>query len=144
VVHGVDTNDVKAVTRCKVATGRDASACGIVFRFRDEANHHLARLDFVERRIVVSIVSGGIEREISAAAARVEIGTWQELTVEARGSHLRASCNGRDVVEIDDATSATRGGVGLWVPGAGEAYFDDLAIDDLGPLRALGLLRPAS
>lgn len=145
IAHAIQAKDLEAATRCKVTTDRDGSACGIVFRFQDDANHHLARLDFEQRRLVVSIVSSGVEQVLGAAPARIVPGTWQELRVEARGERLRASCNGRDVVDVSTAGGATPGQVGLWVPATGEAYFDELAIDVLpaaGP--ALAVLGGAS
>jgi hypothetical protein len=128
VAEGIHARDVKASTRCKVSTA--PSACGLVFRHRDDANHLVARIDFSSRALVLSSVSGGIERQLATAPVRVEPGIWQELVIEARGPRVHATCNGRDAVDVTDAAPSS-GSVGLWVPASGEAYFDDLSIDML-------------
>ncbi len=149
IAHGIQGDDLRATTRCKVAAESDGAACGIVFRFHDGANHHVARLDFERRRLVVASVSDGIEHELAAAAVRIEAGTWQELAVEVRGDRIRVSCNDRDPIETSSARSmAPPGHVGLWVPATGEAYFDELTIDVLPPasstLAVVPILRKSS
>ena len=123
--------DVRASTRCKVATAMAGDACGIVFRVLDDKNHHVARLDVAARRIVVAVVAGGGERVLGATSARIESGVWQELSVEARGDRIRVSSNGRDVIDVADATPAHFGSVGLWAPAAAEVYFDELVVETL-------------
>lgn len=130
----VRTRDVRASTRCKVGTAPGGDACGIVFRVLDEQNHHVARLDVAGRRLVIAVVSDGEERVLGETAAHVEREVWQELTLEARGDRIRASCNGRDAVEVTDLMTERLGGVGLWAPAAAEAYFDELAIEALPPV----------
>jgi len=141
VAHGIRTEDLRATTRCKVVAEHEVGACGLVFRFKDDANHHVARLDFLQRRLIVSVVSGGVEHVLAEAPARIAPGTWQELTIEVHGTVLRASCNDRDRVEVSGAPPAAPGQVGLWVPATGEAYFDELAIDVLpGPSSTLAVI----
>ena len=129
VASDVRARDIRAVTRCKVTVGD--GGCGVVFRFRDDRNHHIARVDVTGRRVVLAVVTDGAERELASVPAQVDRGIWQELVVEVRGDRLRAICNGRDIVETEHHAAAIAGSVGLGVPAKTEAYFDELAVDIL-------------
>ncbi len=121
--------DLRAATRCKVSADAAAeAACGLVFGYRDEANYGLARLDVARRKLVIATVRGGIERELAGAEADVVKGVWHELVAEVHGGDVRASCDGRFVVEARGAASPI-GKAGVWVPAATEAFFDELALD---------------
>lgn len=125
------TRDLRASTRCKVAPDMAASACGVVFRFRDSASYHVARLDIGEGALVVSQVSGGRERVLGKREAKASPGVWQELALEARGSRIRLSLNAGSTLEVVDVAPSVAGNVGLWSPAAGIAYFDELTVDPL-------------
>lgn len=130
LVGSVTTRDVKAGTRCKVAIP-EGEGCGLVFRYRDARDHHVVRLDFTGRRLVIARVVGGEEHELGSVAARVDGAVWQEISVQARGDRIRATCNNRDVLEVVDPLAALPGSVGLWAPSAAEAYFDELSVETL-------------
>jgi len=130
LVGSVTTRDVKAGTRCKVAVP-EGEGCGLVFRYRDARDHHVVRLDFTGRRLVIARVVGGEEHELGSVAARVDGAVWQEISVQARGDRIRATCNNRDVLEVVDPLAALPGSVGLWAPSAAEAYFDELSVETL-------------
>lgn len=130
LVGSVHARDVRAATRCKVAVP-EGDGCGLVFRYRDIDDHHLVRLDFTGRRLVIARVAGGVERELGAVPARVDGAVWQEIAVYARGDRIRATCNGRDVLDVTDPTAAIPGSVGLWAPAVAEAYFDELSVETL-------------
>jgi hypothetical protein len=127
----IHARDIRASTRCKVSALTSPASCGLVFRYRDDAHHSLARLDFEERRIVLSRISEGVEQVLTTTAVEVLPGVWQELAVEARGDLLRVTCNGRHVLIARDDHPGDAGSVGVWVPASNEAYFDELAIDIL-------------
>ena len=130
LVGSVTTRDVRAGTRCKVAIP-EGEGCGLVFRYRDARDHHVVRLDFTGRRLVIARVVGGEEHELGSVAARIDGAVWQEISVQARGDRIRATCNNRDVLEVVDHAAALPGSVGLWAPSAAEAYFDELSVETL-------------
>ena len=129
VAQSARSRDVRASTRCKV--GETGSACGLVFRFHDAANHYVAHIDSTNDRIALEVVLGGVPRTLSSVPAPSDHGVWQELAIEARSSHLAVMWNGRKMIEAHDATLAAPGGVGLWAPSATVAIFDELAIQPL-------------
>jgi hypothetical protein len=123
------TRDLRAVTRCKVAAEQPARACGVVFRFVDDANYHAARLDAAGGVLVIARVSQGREQILGTQVAAASPGVWQELALEARGDRIRLSWNGAAPLDVIDVAPAFAGGAGLWAPAAGVSYFDDLAVD---------------
>lgn len=144
VASAIAARDVRIATRCKVTDGA-AKACGAVFRWVDQANYHVARIDLETRQLVIATVRNNEEHVLTTKPARVEAGVWQQLSVEARGDHIRVACNGRDVVEVIDPMPGRVGSGGLWAPAGAEVYFDELAVDTLAAtphsLEVLPLLR---
>jgi hypothetical protein len=73
---------------------------------------------------------------------------WHELAVDARGGMIRLDWNGRKIVEVAERSLSTSGHVGLWVPSAGVAFFDELTVERVSDaphaLEVLPLLRPRS
>ncbi|MBS2016660.1 MAG: hypothetical protein JST00_27500 [Deltaproteobacteria bacterium] len=141
LVGSVHTRDVRATTRCKVGTAEESASagegrattdgCGLVFRYRGERDHHVARLDFSRRRLVVARVTAGKEHELGAVPARIDGSVWQELDIVVQGDRVRAVCNRRDVVDVVDPVAVLPGAIGLWAPSASEAHFDELSVESL-------------
>jgi hypothetical protein len=125
----VRARDVHARTRCRVAGDREGDACGVVFRYVDDATHHLARIEPGSRQVVLARVRGGMERVLARTRAPLQAGVWQELAVDARGDVLRVSLNGQGLIDVHDVVPAPIGTVGLWAPSGSEASFDELAIE---------------
>jgi hypothetical protein len=76
-------------------------ACGVVFRFGDEANYHAARLDAADGQLVVAVMSHGRERILGRQVVAAP-GVWQELALEARAGRIRLSLNGSTTLEVTD------------------------------------------
>lgn len=123
------SRDVRVSTRCKV--GETGTACGLVFRFRDEANHYVTHVDAASDRISLGVVFAGKPRTLVSVPANAEHGVWQELAVEARSSKVAVFWNGRKVIDAEDAALVSPGGVGLWAPSADVAFFDELSVESL-------------
>lgn len=144
VAHGIEARDVRSVTRCRVRADRRGGACGLVFRYTDDATHHVARVDAGSGRIVLSRVRAGTETELGSVGVGAAPDVWYELGVEARGDAIRVSFNGQAVIELRDSGPCTAGKVGLWAPSGTEAFFDELSVEVLavGPrgLDALPIL----
>lgn len=133
VATSLRARDLRAATRCKVASA--ASACGLVFRYRDERNHYIARIDGASATVSLAAVVDGAERLVSARAIDASPGAWHQLGVEARGDHLVVTWNGRDAIDARDGALPGEGAIGLWVPAAGVALFDELTVEPL-PVRS--------
>jgi hypothetical protein len=156
VAASPSARDLKTRTRCKVAriTGpRDAAdpdhvpaACGVVFRFVDDQNHWIARVDLDASTLEVATLARGKERVLGRRpAGRPLVGDdWVDLVVEARGDIVRLSIDGAaspTLVTESPAVHAAFGRVGLWAPSEATVLFDHFTIETLAPTpRALEIL----
>jgi hypothetical protein len=125
--NGLSARDVHATTRCKAAGSKQVRACGLVFRFQDAENHHVARVDLERGALVVAKVSGGVERVVGSLPISASPDVWQEIAVDASGARIRVTWNGTATLEVLDVRSRA-GSVGIWAPSEAEASFDDLSV----------------
>lgn len=133
--------DVRVRTRCRVRDSGSSRACGLVFRYLDDANHYAARLDAAEQAIVLTAVRDGAARHVARAKARLAVDVWQEIAVEARRNRIRVLWNGEPTIDVRDSTLSAAGAAGLWTPAEGVAHFDELWVEDL-PTGMLPVLTP--
>ncbi len=61
-------------------------------------------------------------------AAKVPAGQWSTLRVVATGPRFEVSLNGGKLYEVEDATFAAAGRVGVWTKADSVTHFDDLTI----------------
>jgi len=60
--------------------------------------------------------------------AKVPSGQWNMLRVTAAGNLFTVYLNGEKLYEVEDATFADAGKVGLWTKADSVTYFDDLEV----------------
>lgn len=142
VVDDPSPRDLQIITRCKVSPDLPEQACGVVFRYRDEGNHYVARVDALGGAVTLGAVINGSERVLERAEVAAGASTWQELQVLARADRFVVELNGRRVIEVHDPTHAHAGAVGLWAPASCVAYFDELAVQPLASSPHPGELLP--
>lgn len=123
--------DMNAITRCKTTTGHAAEGCGIVFRFRDDANYEVVRIDTWTHEAIFESVARGTVRERARVPADVSPGVWQELEVEAAAGIVKVVWNGRTILRAAESSPALNGRVGLWSPALGVTWFDTLTVEAL-------------
>ncbi|MBK6513766.1 MAG: hypothetical protein IPG04_06490 [Polyangiaceae bacterium] len=131
VAPSLRAEDVRVTTRCR-ASADVARACGVVFRYRDPSSYYVARVDNDEQAIVLARVSRGEEQVLGLVRFDHAAAGWHELVVEAEDRALRVDWNGTRVINHQDDAPKTAGAVGLWVPAAGAAHFDELSVRTLG------------
>lgn len=123
--------DMTAVTRCKTASGHAAEGCGIVFRFRDDANYEVVRIDTWTHEAIFESVTGGVVHEHARVPADASPGVWHELEVVAAAGLVKVGWNGRPLLRAPEKSPAVSGRVGLWSPALGVTWFDELTVEPL-------------
>jgi len=126
---GFLARDVRATTRCKASSAKATQGCGLVFRFQDTENHVVARVDVATGHLSVVAMAGGTERVLGVVPVQSSADVWHEIGVASEGKKIHVSWNGASVMELVDDRPARSGSVGIWVPAAGEASFDELSVD---------------
>jgi hypothetical protein len=124
------------VPRLRRVSGRVDQGAGIVWRYQDEDNYYVVRANALENNVVAYKVEKGKRSNIgvkgagSAYGVNTEIpsGQWNSLRVVSDGELFEIYSNHRKLFEVEDATFAEAGRVGLWTKADSVTYFDDLTV----------------
>ncbi len=101
---------------------------GIVFRAQDGLNYYVARANALEDNFRIYIVKDGVRSELgSTRLTPPDANHWHVLEVTFSGTSFRATVDGKDPVEAQDATFAS-GWCGLWTKADSVTLFDDFRI----------------
>jgi hypothetical protein len=131
--------DVDVSVRFKPVSGRIDQGAGIVWRYQDEDNYYVARANALEDNVVAYKVEKGKRSNLgvkgagSAYGVETEIhsGQWNSLRVVAEGGLFEIYSNDGKLFEVEDATFAEPGQVGLWTKADSVTEFDDLTVVQL-------------
>ncbi|HTD65056.1 MAG TPA: family 16 glycoside hydrolase [Candidatus Limnocylindria bacterium] len=127
-------------TRFKILSGEVEQMAGVAFRLQDEKNYYYVRANAKDQNVAFfRYVDGELIAAISQPA-EVKRSEWNHLTVECRGSKLRALLNEREVlpwtepnlIPFPDGTSKgvfSAGKIAFWTKADSVAYFTDAHID---------------
>ena len=132
--------DFTVTTRFRIVSGEVEQMAGIAFRVQDEKNYYYIRANAKDQNVAfLRYVEGELIGPVSLPAA-VRRGDWNQLTVECRGTKLRASLNEREVlpwtepslVPFPDGTSKgvfPSGKIGFWTKADSVVHFVDARVD---------------
>jgi len=94
------------------------------------------RANALENNVVVYKVERGRRIDLALEGAgrtygkpsKVPAGQWSTLRVVATGPRFEVSLNGVALYEVEDATFAAAGRVGVWTKADSVTHFDDLTV----------------
>ena len=125
IVWDLTFTDLALRVRCRPEAGRTDQACGLLFRAKASDAYYVARANALEGNVRLYEVVGGRREQLASSDLDVTSGEWHTLEVEARGTSLSVSWDGREVISATDATFDT-GKIGLWTKADSVTAFDDL------------------
>lgn len=136
VIADLTAADVDLSVRIRPVSGRMDQAAGLVWRFQDEDNYYLVRANALENNVVLYKIENGRRTDLPLRGAgrtygaRVEVpsGKWSTLRVVATGRLFEVYFNGARLFEVEDATFAKAGRVGVWTKADSVTDFDDLTV----------------
>jgi hypothetical protein len=120
--------DLRLSVRCRPIAGKVDQACGLVFRYRDENNYYVTRVNALEGNVRLYYVQDGKREQFASWRGEVPHDSWGELRADARGDHLVVHWNGKQVIDARDSTFADAGKVGLWTKADSVTAFDDFTV----------------
>lgn len=125
--------DLKLSVKCKPVYGNLDQACGLVFRYRDEATYYLARSNVLQGTVRLYAVKDGKRTQIGGWTAPANSRAlpkkgWHDLAVEARGDALTVQLNGKRVIDTTDKVHRQAGRVGVATEADSQTWFDDLQV----------------
>ena len=136
VVSDLSTADADVSVRFRPVSGRVDQAAGLVWRYQDEDNYYLVRANALENNVVLYKVERGRRTDLPVKGAgrtygktaKVPAGQWSTLRVVATGPRFEVFLNGVALYEVEDATFAASGRVGVWTKADSVTHFDDLIV----------------
>jgi hypothetical protein len=119
----------------KTLPGFKNHAAGVVWRAQDAHNCYLARADALKNNLVVYKIVDGLRKPLDIVGRAggygvtllARAGVWHTLRVEFIGSRFKVWFNRKALFEVEDATFAKPGQVGLWTKSDGATLFDGFA-----------------
>lgn len=115
--------------RLRAVSGKEDQGGGLIWRARGPDDYYIARLNPLENNLRLYTVQGGNRSMLASADCEATAGRWYELRIEQQGSHITCSVDGTRLIDLDDATFAAAGGIGLWTKADAATDFDDLRVD---------------
>lgn len=136
VLADVKAADVDLSVRFRPISGQVDQAAGLVWRFQDENNYYIVRVNAREDNVVLYKVQDGRRTDLPVKGegrtygkpSKVPSGQWGTLRVVAKGPLFEVHHNGSKLYEVEDTTFTQAGKVGVWTKADSVTYFDDLAV----------------
>src|SRR5947209_18387033 len=106
----------------KTIAGSEDRAAGLVWRVRDANNYYVVRANALEDNVVLYKTVNGVRSALDivgrkggyGVSARVSSGQWHVLRCDFAGRRFKVAYYGQQLFEVEDATIADAGMIGLW------------------------------
>jgi len=126
---GTRYRDATIQVRVKAVAGKEDQGGGPVWRARDADNYYIARWNPLENNFRVYFVKDGRRKQLESATVNTDAAAWHTIRIVHQGTRIEARFDGKILFEVEDATFAEAGRVGLWVKADGLTAFDDLTVE---------------
>jgi hypothetical protein len=121
-------SDFTLTTRFKLVDGEDEQMAGIAFRVQDERNYYYIRASSLGSTFhFVKVVDGQRHRPIGPSIS-IPKGHWHEMTIECKGTRIRALLNGQEIIPALYDSTYVSGKIGYWTKSDSVSYFTDTVI----------------
>jgi hypothetical protein len=123
-----DTNyrDVELAVSFKAVAGESDQGGGFVWRYKDNNNYYICRMNPLEDNYRVYKVVAGKRTQLGGKEGlKVKPGEWHKLKVEVKGNKMEGYLDGTKEWEITDDTYKDAGKVGLWSKADAQSHFDE-------------------
>jgi hypothetical protein len=132
---GTSLKDGFVEVKFKPISGSEDRAGGLVWRARDAKNYYVVRANALEDNVVLYKTVKGVRSSVDIVGRKggygvriaVPANQWHTLRVEFAGSRFKVIFNGQPLFEVEDATFADAGMVGLWTKADSVTAFDAFA-----------------
>ena len=132
---GTSLRDGFIEVKCKPISGSEDRAGGLVWRAKGANNYYVVRANALEDNVVLYKTVRGARSSLDIVGRKggygvrvaVPANQWHTLRVEFAGSRFKVIFNGQPLFEVEDATFADAGMVGLWTKADSVTAFDAFA-----------------
>jgi hypothetical protein len=134
-----DIRDGFVEVKFKAITGSEDRAAGVIWRAKDADNYYVVRANALEDNVVLYKTIKGVRMSLNIVGrkggygvnAPVASGQWHVLRCDFAGTRFRVTYDGRQLFDVEDATIAQSGMIGLWTKADSVTLFDDLTYGEV-------------
>ena len=121
--------DVEVSVAFKAVKGEKDQGGGIVWRYQDNNNYYIARMNPLEDNYRLYHVVNGKRTQIAGKEGiKVPSGEWHTLKIEMKGDEIECYLDGKKELEFKDSTITKEGKVGLWSKADAQTHFDQFTV----------------
>jgi hypothetical protein len=125
VAEGTEYKDVELSVSFKAVAGESDQGGGFVWRYKDNNNYYVCRMNPLEDNYRVYKVVAGKRTQLGGKeGVKVKPGEWHRLKVVVKGDRMEGYLDGTIIWEITDDTYREAGKVGLWSKADARTHFD--------------------
>jgi hypothetical protein len=118
--------DVELSVSFKAVAGESDQGGGFVWRYQDNNNYYICRMNPLEDNYrVYKVVAGKRTQLEGKEGVKVPAGEWHKLKVAVKGTKMVGYLDGTKMWEITDDTYKDAGKVGLWSKADAQSHFDE-------------------
>ncbi|RUT79119.1 family 16 glycoside hydrolase [Ancylomarina longa] len=128
--ESLNYKDVQLQINVKGVSGKGDQGGGPVWRFQNENNYYVARINPLENNFRVYKVVNGNRKELKSANIKINTAQWYKLKISMLGNEIKCYLNGELALETTDNTFTDSGKIGLWTKSDAVSYFDDFSITE--------------
>jgi hypothetical protein len=129
VAEDTKYKDVTLSVSFKAIAGESDQGGGFVWRYQDNNNYYICRMNPLEDNYRVYHVVNGKRIQIGTKeGVKVPAGEWHKLKVEVKGNKMAGCLDGEKQWEVTDDTFKEAGKVGLWTKADAQSHFDQLTV----------------
>lgn len=128
VLDTLQPAQMRASVRLKLTDGERVG--GLVWRYQDAENFHVAALDLRAQELALyRVVRGNRIRLDEEDELELDGSAWHTLRVVQDDDDIRVSLGGIGVMRARDRTFPDGGRAGVWSGGGATAWFDDFRVE---------------
>jgi hypothetical protein len=122
--------DFTLSTRVKMVDGEAEQMAGIAFRIQDERNYYYVRASALGGTFgLFKVLRGQRVEPPLLKSLPITKGAWHDITVECKGTVVRASLDGQPILSYDDRSEGFMDGkIGFWTKSDSVSYFADTTL----------------
>jgi hypothetical protein len=131
VAEDTKYKDLELTVSFKAIRGKNDQGGGLVWRFQDQNNYYIARMNPLEDNFRVYKVVAGKRIQLGTKEdLKVPAGEWHTIKIEQQGDDIQCSLDGNKHLDVHDDTFKEGGKIGVWSKADAQTYFDNLKVSE--------------
>jgi hypothetical protein len=129
VMEDSNYKDVELGVSFKAMAGKRDQGGGFVWRYQDNNNYYICRMNPLEDNYrVYKVVNGKRSAEFQDETMKVPLNEWHTLKVKMEGNHIECYLDGKKYLDVKDDSIKEAGKVGLWSKADAQTRFDSFKV----------------